>query len=46
MTILKTKEGKWQKGQTVHIIKVGNEEFIRTDKNQVARDNLENLPEF
>ncbi|MGB9693625.1 MAG: hypothetical protein ACPLYF_02155, partial [Fervidobacterium sp.] len=31
VTILKTQNGKWQKGQEVHIIKVGNDEFIRTD---------------
>ena len=46
MTILKGKDGKWNKGQEVHIIKVKNEEFIRTDKNAVASDNLGNLPEF
>ena len=46
LTILKTAEGNWRKGQEVHTIKVGNEEFIRTDKNSVAKDNLENLPEF
>ena len=46
LTILKSADGDWRKGQEVHIIEVGNEEFIRTDKNSVARDNLENLPEF
>ena len=45
VTIFKSQAG-WNKGQDVHIIKVGNEEFIRTDKNQTARDNLENLPTF
>lgn len=39
-------QNEWKKGQDVHIIKVGNEEFMRTDKNQKARDNLENLPTF
>lgn len=46
MTIRKAKNGNWKKGEEVHIIKVGNEEFIRTDKNAKAADNLENLPEF
>jgi len=46
LTILKSEKGKWRKGQEVHTIKVGNEEFVRTDKNSVAKDNLENLPEF
>jgi len=45
VTIFKEQD-KWKKGQDVHIIKVGNEEFIRTDKNQIARDNLENLLTF
>jgi len=46
MTIVKNAKGNWRKGQEVHTIRVGNEEFIRTDKNSVAKDNLENLPEF
>lgn len=45
VTCFKSEE-KWKKGQDVHIIKVGNEEFIRTDKNQESSDNLENLPTF
>ncbi len=45
-TILKNKEGKWKQGQDVHIIKVDDEEFIRTDANKKKSDNLENLPEF
>ena len=46
LTILKNAGGNWRQGQEVHTIRVGNEEFIRTDKNSVAKDNLENLPEF
>jgi len=46
MTIFKGANGNWKKGQDVRIIKVGNEEFIRTDANAIASDNLENLPEF
>jgi len=46
ITILKDNDGKWKKGQGVHIIVVDDEEFIRTDANKKKSDNLENLPEF
>jgi hypothetical protein len=46
VTIYKTTENKWKKGEDVRIIKVGNEEFIRTDANQTAADNLGDLPEY
>lgn len=46
ITIYKDKEGKWSKGATVDIITVNGKEFIRTDKNQTPKDNLENLPEI
>lgn len=47
VTILKEgTDGKWRKGQDVHIITVKGVKYIRTDKNQTASDNLENLPEF
>ncbi len=45
-TITKAKDGGWLKGQDVHIIQVGAEDFIRTDENKTAKDNLENLPRF
>jgi hypothetical protein len=46
VTILKGSDGKWRKGQDVHIVTVNGVKYIRTDKNQRASDNLENLPEF
>lgn len=46
VTILKGDEGKWKRGQDVHIIVVDGEEFLRTDANKRKSDNLENLPEF
>lgn len=46
VTILKGADGKWQKGQDVHIITVDGVKYIRTDQNRRASDNLENLPEF
>jgi len=45
-TILKNKEGKWNKGAPVNIINVNGKEFIRTDRNQTESDNLGELPEF
>lgn len=44
-TIYKNVEGKYTMGEDVRIIKVGSEEFIRTDTNTKASDNLGNLPE-
>jgi hypothetical protein len=46
VTILKGGDDKWQRGQDVHIITVDGVKYIRTDQNQEASDNLENLPEF
>ncbi|AEG18166.1 DUF3892 domain-containing protein [Methanobacterium paludis] len=38
--------GKWAKGQKVHIIPVDNAEYIRTDTNNTASNNLDKLPKF
>lgn len=46
VTILQSADGKWRKGQDVHIVIVKGVKYIRTDQNQKASDNLENLPEF
>ena len=46
VTILEGADGKWSKGQDVHIITVDGMKYIRTDQNRRASDNLENLPEF
>lgn len=46
VTILKGSDGKWQKGQDVHIITVKGVKYIRSDQNAEASDNLENLPGF
>ena len=45
MTVLKN-DGKWKKGQNVHIITVDKVKYLRTDSNSKKSDNLENLPEF
>jgi len=46
ITIIKNSEGKWSKGQPVHIINVNGTEYIKTEDNNSEADNLENLPEF
>jgi hypothetical protein len=46
VTILKGSNNNWNKGQPVRIIKVNGVKYIRTDENNKAADNLENLPEF
>ena len=43
-TIFKNTDGSWREGAKVEIIKVGDEKFIRTDRDAIAEDNLENLP--
>ena len=46
VTILKSSDDKWCKGEDVHIVTVSGIKYIRTDQNCTASDNLENLPEF
>lgn len=45
MTIYRN-NGKWRKGEDVHIIKVKGKKFIRTDNNEKESDNLGDLPTF
>ena len=46
ITILRTEDEKWKRGEDVHIIEVKGEKYIRTDKNEIEEDNLGDLPEF
>jgi hypothetical protein len=46
VTIYKSNDSKYKKGEDVRIITVNNVKYIRTDANQKAADNLGNLPEF
>ena len=46
VTIVMNSKGNWDKGKNVEIIKVNGTKYIRTDKNNTASDNLENLPKF
>lgn len=45
-TAVKHSDGKYYEGQDVHVITVNGSKYLRTDKNSVARDNLENLPTY
>lgn len=46
VTIFKTENGKWRKGEDVHVIEIRGKKYIRTDKNEIEEDNLGSLPEF
>jgi len=46
ITIMKDSNGNWAKGQDVHIVSINDVNYIRSDKNNLASDNLENLTEF
>jgi hypothetical protein len=41
-----TQSGKVTKGASVGIVTVNGTEYIRTDANKTARDNLDNLPTY
>lgn len=46
VTILKSEDGKWKRGEDVHIIEVEGKKYIRADKNEIEEDNLGELPEL
>jgi hypothetical protein len=46
MTIFRNDEGKFRKGQKILLVSVKGTEFIRTDPDQMDKDQLENLPEY
>ena len=46
ITLFEGQNNNWKKGEEVHIIVVGETEYIRTDQNKEECDNLENLPGF
>lgn len=45
-TVWKSTEGNWRFGAAVNIVRVGSEKFLRTDRDQLKADNLDNLPEL
>jgi hypothetical protein len=46
VTVLKNRDGTWRKGDNVSIVRVNGVEYLRTDGNSRASDNLGELPEF
>lgn len=46
VTITRTSDEKWSKGEDVRPVTINGVKYIRTDANSKASDNLGNLPEF
>ncbi len=46
VTAQKNKEGKWNKGAKVIIVRINYVDYIKTVSNNSEKDNLEELPEF
>jgi hypothetical protein len=46
VTIFKNTKGTWDKGQSVFIVKIAGDEYIKTVRDNTTVDNLDNLPEF
>lgn len=40
------KNGKWNKGEDVFIVKINGKKYIKTTSNNTEDDNLESLPTF
>ena len=45
-TVTKRADGRFNRGEEIHIIEVDCTKYIRTDRNKTNKDNLENLHEF
>jgi hypothetical protein len=46
VTAFKSNDGKWTKGEDVFVIKINGTDYIKTKRDDTAKDNLDNLPEF
>lgn len=46
MTIYRSPEGKYRRGQKIVTVRVNGIEYVRTDEQAMEKDELENLPEF
>jgi hypothetical protein len=44
-TVFRTAIGKWRKGQQIRLINIDGQEFLRSDNNNEASDNLDDVPE-
>lgn len=45
-TILQNAKGQYDMGDLIHVFNNGNDDYIRTDRNNTSEDNLRNLPEL
>lgn len=45
-TVFKTAMGKWRKGDDVHLVNVAGQEYLRTDRELVVKDQFNEVPEF
>lgn len=41
-----SRNGKWNKGQSVYIVRINGVDYLKTVDNGRAEDNLDDLPEF
>lgn len=46
VTVYKGADGKWNKGESVAIVKIDNTKYLRTDANKIKKDNLGKLPQY
>jgi Protein of unknown function (DUF3892) len=46
VTAFKNNVGKWNKGEDVFVIEINGADYIKTKRDNTAKDNLDNLPEF
>jgi Protein of unknown function (DUF3892) len=46
MTIFRSPEGKYRKGQKISVIRVKGIEYLRTDLDETEKDQLKDLPEY
>jgi hypothetical protein len=40
------RDGRWHRGAQVHVVRVGIEKYLRTDRDAIRADNLGALPEL
>jgi hypothetical protein len=38
--------GRWKKGEDVHVVTIRSQKYLRTDRNAIEKDNLGSLPEY
>jgi hypothetical protein len=46
MTIHRNPEGKYRKGSVVQMVRVKGTGYLRTNQDEIEKDQLDNIPEF